>query len=388
VSEWNGLIAVTISSAVVFGAVLALLGSVKLSLAKSVGVDEAQVGGLLAGLNLALIPMMLLSGFLIDALGVRWIVVGGSIITGLGLFSLAWAQGFRSAFWAVLLTGAGGACLSTGSVVLMPTAFFADRYPAAAANLGNAFFGVGALLTPALTDLLIRGLGFRRGLSLLAAVCLFPALTAIFASSDVFPGFEEQQTTAIATVVMNPIVWLTGLVLMLYGPLEGAVATWATTYLTELGYVQRRAAWLLSGFWLTFLGTRVVVSFLQQREVLPPRSEPWLILGLALLSAVVMANLVGARSRSYAAVGLLCVGALLGPIFPTLVGILFNSVDPSARGTAYGAMYALGATGSLVVPPIMGIYARRSSVRVALRIPTVVALLLGAASILLALSLS
>ena len=101
-----------------------------------------------------------------------------------------------------------------------------------------------------------------------------------------------------------------------------------------------------------------------------------------------MANLVGTRSRSYAAIGLLIVGALFGPIFPTLVGILFNNVDASARGTAYGAMYALGATGSLVIPPAMGVYARRSSVRVALRIPTVVALLLGAVSILLALSVS
>ena len=108
-NEWNGLIAVTIASAVVFGVVLALLGSIKLPLAQSAAVNEAQVGGLLAGLNLALIPMMLLSGFLIDALGVRWIVLVGSIITGLGLFSLAWAQGFRWAFWSVFLTGAGGA---------------------------------------------------------------------------------------------------------------------------------------------------------------------------------------------------------------------------------------------------------------------------------------
>jgi MFS family permease len=385
-SDWNGITAVTISSAVVFGLILALLGSVKLPLAKAIGIDETQVGGLLAALNLALIPMMLLSGLLIDELGVRWIVVSGSIMSGLGLFSLAWAQGFSSAFWAVLLTGTGGACLSTGSVVLMPSAFFGDRYPAAATNLGHAFFGGGALLTPPLADLLIQGLGFRRGLSLLAAVCLLPALTTIIASGDTFRGFEDQ--TALVSVATSPIVWLAGLVFMLYGPLEGAVATWATTYLTEFGYGQRRAAWLLSGFWLTFLGGRLAVSFLEQREVLPPRSEPWLILALAFLSAVVMANLVGARSQSYAAVGLLAVGALFGPIFPTLVGILFNNVDPSARGTAYGAMYALGATGSLVVPPAMGVYARRSSVRVALRIPMVVALLLGAVSILLALSVS
>ena len=387
-SELHGLVPLTISSAAVFGIVLALLGSIKLSLAKWAGIDEVKVGALLAALNLAFIPMMLCSGFLIDVAGVRWIVAAGSIITSLGLFCLGRARGFPSVFWSVLLTGAGGACLTTGSAVLMPAAFFAERYPAAAVNLGSIFFGLGALLTPPVADMLVRQVGFRRGLSLLSVVCLVPALAAMATSGAAFPAMEEQLPMAPRAVLSNPIIWITGLVALLYNPLEGAVSTWATSYLTDFGYTQRRAAWLLSGFWLAYIGARLVASFLLQREVLPPRSEAWFILGLALISAVLIANLAGTRYRTYAAIGLLGVGAAFGPIFPTLIGVLFNNVDPSTRGTAYGAMYALGGTGSLIIPPLMGFYARRSSIRTALRIPTIVALLLGAAAIVLALSVA
>ena len=384
-STFHELIPVTIASAFIFGMVLALLGSIKLPLAQRLGIDEARVGGLLAALNLALIPMMLLSGLLIDALGVRWVLIGGSIATGLGLFLLARAEAYRMALYSLMLTGAGGSCLSVGAIVLMPTAFFDERHPAAAANLGNAFFGLGALMTPALTEVLTRLVGLRRTLSLLAALCLLPALAGIIAAAGAFPQAPDQPSD-LAAVIGNPIVWLAGLVFMLYGPLEGVVGAWATTYLTEFGYSARRALWLLSGFWLVFLAARLLTAFLQQHEVLPEGLEPWFILALALLAAVVMGNLAGTHSRSSAAWGLIWVGAIFGPIFPTLVGIVFSNVDNSKRGSAYGLMYAIGASGSLIVPPMIGAYARRTSVRIALRIPIIVALLLAAAVLILALS--
>jgi fucose permease len=180
-------------------------------------------------------------------------------------------------------------------------------------------------------------------------------------------------------------LWLTGLVLLLYGPLEGSIGTWATTYLTELGYRERRAALLLSGFWLAFLAARLLAAVLQQKGVLHAHSEVWLILALSLVAAVALGNLAGTHRRGNAGFGLLLVGAAFGPIFPTLVGYLFNHFHPYDHGSAYGAMFAIGATGSLFLPPLIGAYARRTSVRTSLRIPTVVALLLAAVSLVLAL---
>ena len=55
------VIPATIASAAIFGMILALVGSIKLPLARRLEMDEVRVGGLLAGLNFTLIPMMLLT---------------------------------------------------------------------------------------------------------------------------------------------------------------------------------------------------------------------------------------------------------------------------------------------------------------------------------------
>src|SRR5262249_62161825 len=86
---FNGLVLATIASAFAFGMVLALLGSIKLPLAQRLGIDEARVGGLLSALNLAFIPMMLISGILVDRLGIQGVLIVGSVLAGLAIFALA-----------------------------------------------------------------------------------------------------------------------------------------------------------------------------------------------------------------------------------------------------------------------------------------------------------
>lgn len=82
------LAAVCIAGAFVFGMLLTLLGSIKLDLAKRLDIGEARVGGLLSALNLALIPMMLLSGLLLDRFGPRGVMALGSLLASVALFSL------------------------------------------------------------------------------------------------------------------------------------------------------------------------------------------------------------------------------------------------------------------------------------------------------------
>src|SRR5438552_1939836 len=94
---------VTITSAFVVGMVLALLGSIKLPLAKRLQLNEVRVGSLLSALMLALIPLMLLSGILIDQLGVRGVLLVGSLVTALALFGLALSQTYAHALGAILV---------------------------------------------------------------------------------------------------------------------------------------------------------------------------------------------------------------------------------------------------------------------------------------------
>ena len=85
--------------------------------------------------------------------------------------------------------------------------------------------------------------------------------------------------------------------------------------------------------------------------------------------------------------GILALGLLLGPIFPTLVGLLFTDVTEVKKaqwGTAYGTMFAIGSLGSFLLAPLIHARARGRTVQRAFRIPLGLTLLLVAATLVLA----
>jgi fucose permease len=265
----------------------------------------------------------------------------------------------------------------------MPDAFgFGRRELAASLNLGHVFFALGALITPTLADLLVRTLDFKKTAAALALICLLPALVAAISFSEPTHGFDlKGQEADLGQVLADPHIWLTGLAFLLYAPLEFAVSTWGTTYLTsDLGYRERRAAWALSFFWLAFLASRVLMTLLIRW--LGEEWAPRLLFVLALAAAAAMGNLAGAAKKPHAAWGLLLLGLALGPIFPTLIAIAIGPF-PLKRGTAYGAMFAVGSLGSLFLAPLIGAFARGKTVVRAFRLLAPLALLLALATLAL-----
>jgi MFS family permease len=376
-SGLQAVTAVTISGALVLGMVLALLGSVKLSLARELQAGEGRIGTLLSALSVLLIPMMLLAGLLLDWLGVRAVLLLGSLITSLALSMMSLAPTYQRAFVAILLAGMGMAALNTAVVVLMPEAFFLHADVSARLNLGFVFIALGALLTPVLADLFLRTLRYHRTILILALVCLVPAFLCFI------PAFRDEvahqarelhrPTTNLWEETGSWHVLLAGLVFLFYAPLEGAVGVWSTTFLTQGGYSERRAAWVLSGYWLAFLLSRLGVALWQPKAYW----DPWLIILPALLAAVVLGNLAGTGGKLQARNGLLLLGFLLGPIFPTLVGVLFREF-PNDRGMVYGVTFGLGSLGSLLLSPVVGVQMRNTSAQQALRIIMLIALFLAA----------
>src|SRR6476620_1859607 len=76
------------TAAFVVGLLLALPGWLRHALAERLNLRRGRVDGLLAALNLALIPMMLLSGTLIDTIGVRAVLIVGALICAVAVFGL------------------------------------------------------------------------------------------------------------------------------------------------------------------------------------------------------------------------------------------------------------------------------------------------------------
>jgi len=81
----------------------AFLGSVKVPLARKLEIDEDRVGGLVSTFGLAMIPVVLVMGFLGDLVGHQLVTISGAILMVASLVVLANAKKYWLALGGVLL---------------------------------------------------------------------------------------------------------------------------------------------------------------------------------------------------------------------------------------------------------------------------------------------
>jgi fucose permease len=375
-----------VAALLVTGMGVALLGSVKVPLARRLQIDEARVGGLVSVFGFTMIPVIFTAGFLTDLVGRQMVMVAGSALMAVSLLALGRARGYAAAFTAVVLMSASWAMMINVGNVLTPVAF-PGTTEAYSTNLANVFFGLGAFLTPLALTALVSRLALPPALALVACLALAPGLLTLALEPGQVRGADRLQvsprgvarTVGVAadplgagpylaaatfaaperpTNLFDPVLLLCGLALFFYGPLEASLGAWTTTYLGERGVPEPQAARLLSAFWLTFMGARLLAAF-----TLPAGKETLVILALALAAVLVLLGLVRSRSRSAAVAAVVGAGLVFGPIFPTLMAVLLGHFDASVHGRAVGLFFAIGGVGWTVIPILIGIYAQRTSIQ-------------------------
>lgn len=339
----------------------ALIGSIKVSLAERLKIDESRVGGLVSTFGLVMIPVVLMMGVLVDVLGRQAVLVSGSALIACALAVLGRSKSYTQALIGVVLLSAGWAASINVLNVLLPAAFTGSHVYAT--NLGNTFFGLGAFLTPLVIAFFLRRTGFSACLTALAVFALLFGLLALGASSPVVAKQAATLATSANNVSFwaNRPMWLCALALFFYLPLEATMAAWFTTYLGGNGLKQNAASGLLSAFWLAFMVSRLMVAFdvLQ----LPEGSETKLILACSLTGTAVLAGVVMGRGPVLAATFVVLAGFVFGPVFPTLMAVLLKHCEPSVQGRAVGLFFAMGGIGWTTIPVLIGFYARRTSVQ-------------------------
>jgi hypothetical protein len=377
----------TIVSALAFGTVWGLPGGIAGALAKHLNIEEKRVRTLATLFTLALAPLLVVAGLSIDLWRVQEILIIGSVLAALGMVALAVSRTFPQGAASFSLLGMGGACLLTGSCVLMPRAFFPNS-PSASANIGFLFVLPGVFLAGNLSTALLRNwspnpLAVRRCLLVFALLQLIPGLVVAFASWGDNPVAQGDA----GQVFNSLLLWLAALVAFAYAPIEATLADWSGGYLTESGHHPNMAETLTVGFWLSFLAGRLAFGLLLGWEVFLPNAESWIIVAMAVVAAVVLGNMIQAVSPRSAWFGLVIVGAALGAIFPTILGVGYQ-LTQAARGTACGIVCAAAALGRVSLAPLLGLQARRSGAGSAMRTAMILALIVAGAALILAVLLA
>lgn len=355
----------------------ALLGSVKVPLARRLQIDEARVGGLVSVFGFTLIPMVLAFGFLVDSVGKQAVLAGGFVLLIVSLIMLCNLASYRAALVAVLLLGTGWSALVNVLNVTSPPAFLSPKFNDEAhlpfaMNMGDFVFGMGAFLTPLLVAFLLRQINLARTFLVLATFAVVPVLLGLGVD------WERLNTPATETVaeglrilLSDPVVWLCCLAFFCHVPIEASVAAWATTLMTDKQVSEGSASTLLSVFWLTFMGSRLITAL-----TLPPGAGPILVIALAALCIVFTLGIAFSRTAWLSGAMVIAAGLILGPIFPTLIAILLGNVSKPLHGRAVGLFFCIGGIGWTAVPLLIGWYAKRTNVQRAFLIATACAVLL------------
>jgi fucose permease len=351
-----------VAALLVSGMGVAILGSVKVPLARRLQIDEARVGGLVSLFGFAMGVCILAAGFLADHFGRQLAMVGGSLLVAASLFCLGAADTYRKALLAVVLLSGGWALLIVvGNLLTVPAFGDPDSRDSAASayNLANVFFGMGAFLTPLAIAWLLGRTSFFLALSIVGLIALVPGVLALAVTFAPPPSSADFSVLAL---LQHPMLWLCALALFFYGPLEASMGAWATSLLGEHGTPEKTASQLLSGYWLLFMATRLLTALLLEFfKPVPTGTDALLILIMSLCCIALFVNVVYCRGKLHAIILVLAAGALFGPIFPTLISVLLRYFPDSGR--AVGLFFAIGGIGWTVIPMLIGAYAKKTSVQ-------------------------
>ena len=337
------------------GIAFIILGAVSEELKTALGVTNAEIGNLVLTLFLTSVFVQLIVGPMVDKFGYKPVAIVGFLVEGLAMFLIASATSLGTATMACVLLGVGAMCLNTVGNTLIPVVLFDGKDPARASNFGNAFFGLGYVVTPLLFSLLgSAGVPYATGVLVLGGLMVLFLLVAFSAK---FPaGATGYEFSMAFKLLGTPAVIVAALALFCYISLEVSLGTWAKPYMTELfggaanpGAVSK-AGLILSLFGAAMMVGRFVTSTVKNLTAIGIR----LIAVLALVAMGAILVMIMTESATVATAAVVLTGFVFAPIFPTIVGVTFAKFEPRLYGSIFGIIFAIGLLGGTFVPQIVG----------------------------------
>jgi fucose permease len=343
------LIFAAIVAIFIYGMIAAMLGTILPNLSDRFHLTPSQNGTIAFAQALGLIIASLAVGPLLDNEGKKIGLILGLGLISIALFALPRSPGFRSILMLIFLLGVGGGILVTGANSLVSDV--SETHRAAALNLVNLFFGLGALATP----FIAANLFGRNWVRLCYTIASLTIVTLAIQAITKMPGPTGAGRFVLADaapVLARPLLFLVGLFLFLYISCEVGIWNWLPRHLIAQGIPESRALNILSlGFALGMLIGRAGVLPVVSRV---PAVTVTLLGSIAM--AVTTFFMLRTKRPGVALVLVFLAGISMAPVFPTTLAIVGDAF-PRMTGTAIGFVITCGWTGLAVSSRIIGIIA-------------------------------
>lgn len=355
----------------------------------AIGIAEGVLGVLLPSIleTYHLTPATVTLLFLSQVIGYIMAAIASSLIVsrvGLARMLLLASVMLTSALciyafttrWLIMV--ASGTLLGLGIGLIdagVNTFIASDRRNANLMGMLHAFYGIGALLGPALaTTLLALGIGWRQVYLVTASVV---GLTIVGMFWAVWNRYQPMSRRAIASntnasaslrlALKSPIVLVAGLLLLVNVGIEASLGNWAyTVQNVSRGIPAWIAGYSVSGYWLGMtigrLGMGQVVKYLGIVHTLD------LSLALLVASLLAWALLPGLW------LSLPLIGLALAVIYPATIWLMPQRVPTTIVPAAIGFLSSIGSLGAATIPTAIGWIADKIGLEV---IPGLLVILAG-----------
>ena len=356
-----------------FGVFSAFWGMIVPEIEKKVG----KAATILLANSVGLVIGSILSGPVIDQLGIKVALAAGIGLVAVGVFVLGRINSMAPGFVMALLVGIGGSAIVTGANALVQDIATTDAARGLWGNVINNFFAVGAFVAPiVLARLIAGGTKLQQIATILGVICALGFVYFLFVEFPPPKAGGSSLTAGAGQVMSQPLFWILGAMLLLYVGCEGTVWYWLNKYLTQtLKFTAQAAGTTVSLFAIGIIAGRIVSSYLLGQSLVAP-----LVLTLAGSIGIAICYTGMLLANGLGVIRLLAVlaGVSMAPLFPTILaatGINF----PQNTGTAIGLAITGGWLGYVFIPPSIGYVA---DLRKGMFITSAAAVLLVLANIL------
>ncbi|MGZ3274277.1 MAG: MFS transporter [Caulobacteraceae bacterium] len=303
----------------------------------------------MSGISIAALGL----GFLADRWGRK-----RSIVTGLLLFTLSCALFAVSRDFLVFVTllffsGLAIGVFKAGALALIGDISRSTREHSATMNMLEGFFGVGAIIGPAIVASLLRSGADWKWLYVIAgglcAVLIVVAMSVRFPEAPKRTPTSSPRLSETLSLLRDPYAVVFSIALMLYVAAEAAVYVWAPTYLQGYsGPFAWFALYVVSIFFVLRAGGRFVGAWLLARLAWPQV--------LAVCSSGVFACFLAGclGGRGVAAVALPLSGLFMSVLYPTINSKGISSFARGKHGEIAGLLLFFTCVSAVLAPLAMG----------------------------------
>jgi len=308
-----------------------------------------------ATLSVGIIVGTVVFGPVVDKFGYKWLLIGGSVMTLLGIQGLANMKGMPFLHLSIWMLGVGGGILN-GETNALVAEIFDDKTRGGRLSILGAFYCIGALLWT-LLNYFIKD-NFRLPLN---AVSVIMAVFIVFFLTLSFPKSKAHTTVSIAKMLgllKYPSLILFALLLFFQSGFESIAGNFTVRFLESTqGMTTSSATLSLTWFTVGMLIGRLPMGFLMKR--LNPASTLYLYLAVA-LAGVTLLYFVCAVFQFYTTPALwiftatALIGFGAGATFPVTLNYL-GGVFRELQGTAFSIAIFIALCGQFTFNRITGI---------------------------------